>query len=103
LHVHSTSYFNLGGNLLLSPLDATARADYRNVEDFADASGCGSWMPARVVGSELGGQTDRTQRAGADGFSGFMRDALKQAGSPHDGKPHGLRKTLGRATRARAS
>jgi integrase len=31
-----------------------------------------------------------------DGFSGFMRDAIKQAGLPMDCKPHGLRKTLGR-------
>jgi enterobacteria phage integrase len=31
-----------------------------------------------------------------DGFSGFMRDAMKKAGLPLDCKPHGLRKTLGR-------
>jgi integrase len=31
-----------------------------------------------------------------DGFSGFMRDAMKAAGLPLDCKPHGLRKTLGR-------
>jgi integrase len=31
-----------------------------------------------------------------DGFSGFMRDAIKRAGLPLDCKPHGLRKTLGR-------
>jgi integrase len=31
-----------------------------------------------------------------DGFSGFMRDAIKAAGLPADCKPHGLRKTLGR-------
>jgi integrase len=31
-----------------------------------------------------------------DGFSGFMRDAIKAAGLPLDCKPHGLRKTLGR-------
>jgi enterobacteria phage integrase len=30
-----------------------------------------------------------------DGFSGFMRDAMKAAGLPLDCKPHGLRKTLG--------
>jgi integrase len=31
-----------------------------------------------------------------NGFSGFMRDAMKAAGLPMDCKPHGLRKTLGR-------
>lgn len=31
-----------------------------------------------------------------DGFSGFMRDAIKEAGLPLDCRPHGLRKTLGR-------
>lgn len=31
-----------------------------------------------------------------DGFSGFIRDAMKAAGLPLDCKPHGLRKTLGR-------
>jgi integrase len=31
-----------------------------------------------------------------DGFSGFMRDAMKAAGLPLDCRPHGLRKTLGR-------
>ena len=31
-----------------------------------------------------------------DGFSGFMRDAMRAAGLPLDCKPHGLRKTLGR-------
>src|SRR5205085_11563320 len=31
-----------------------------------------------------------------NGFSGFMRDAIKRAGLPMDCKPHGLRKTLGR-------
>jgi integrase len=31
-----------------------------------------------------------------DGFSGFMRDAIRAAGLPLDCKPHGLRKTLGR-------
>jgi integrase len=31
-----------------------------------------------------------------DGFSGFMRDAIRRAGLPLDCKPHGLRKTLGR-------
>jgi integrase len=31
-----------------------------------------------------------------DGFSGFMREAMKAAGLPLDCKPHGLRKTLGR-------
>lgn len=31
-----------------------------------------------------------------DGFSGFMRDAIKAAGLPLDCRPHGLRKTLGR-------
>jgi len=30
------------------------------------------------------------------GFSGFMRDAMAEAGLPLDCKPHGLRKTLGR-------
>jgi site-specific recombinase XerC len=30
-----------------------------------------------------------------DGFSGFMRDAMKAAGLPLDCKPHGLRKSLG--------
>jgi integrase len=31
-----------------------------------------------------------------DGFSGFMRDAIRKAGLPLDCQPHGLRKTLGR-------
>ena len=31
-----------------------------------------------------------------NGFSGFMRDAMRSAGLPMDCKPHGLRKTLGR-------
>jgi enterobacteria phage integrase len=31
-----------------------------------------------------------------NGFSGFMRDAIKAAGLPLDCKPHGLRKTFGR-------
>jgi integrase len=31
-----------------------------------------------------------------DGFSGFMRNAIRKAGLPLDCKPHGLRKTLGR-------
>jgi integrase len=31
-----------------------------------------------------------------NGFSGFMRDAMRAAGLPMDCKPHGLRKTLGR-------
>ena len=31
-----------------------------------------------------------------DGFSGFMRDAIRAAGLPIDCQPHGLRKTLGR-------
>jgi enterobacteria phage integrase len=31
-----------------------------------------------------------------DGFSGFMRDAIREAGLPLDCKPHGLRKTAGR-------
>jgi enterobacteria phage integrase len=31
-----------------------------------------------------------------DGFSGFIRDAIRAAGLPLDCKPHGLRKTLGR-------
>jgi integrase len=31
-----------------------------------------------------------------NGFSGFMRDAMKAAGLPLDCKPHGLRKSLGR-------
>jgi integrase len=31
-----------------------------------------------------------------DGFSGFMRDAMKKSALPLDCKPHGLRKTLGR-------
>ena len=31
-----------------------------------------------------------------DGFSGFMRDAIKNAGLPLSCRPHGLRKTLGR-------
>jgi enterobacteria phage integrase len=31
-----------------------------------------------------------------NGFSGFMRHAIKRAGLPMDCKPHGLRKTLGR-------
>src|SRR6478672_8755102 len=31
-----------------------------------------------------------------NGFSGFMRDAIRAAGLPLDCKPHGLRKTLGR-------
>jgi integrase len=31
-----------------------------------------------------------------NGFSSFMRDAIKKAGLPLDCKPHGLRKTLGR-------
>jgi integrase len=31
-----------------------------------------------------------------DGFSGFMRDAIRKAGLPLEVKPHGLRKTLGR-------
>jgi integrase len=30
-----------------------------------------------------------------DGFSGFMRDAIRAAGLPLDCRPHGLRKTLG--------
>ena len=31
-----------------------------------------------------------------DGFSGFMRDAIRAAGLPIDCQPHGLRKALGR-------
>nr|WP_210269147.1 tyrosine-type recombinase/integrase [Tardiphaga robiniae] len=31
-----------------------------------------------------------------DGFSGFMRDAITEAGLPIDCRPHGLRKTFGR-------
>ena len=31
-----------------------------------------------------------------DGFSGWMRDAMAEAGLPLDCRPHGLRKTLGR-------
>ncbi len=31
-----------------------------------------------------------------DGFSGFMRDAIRAAGLPLNCQPHGLRKTLGR-------
>ena len=31
-----------------------------------------------------------------NGFSGFMRDAIRAAGLPMDCRPHGLRKTLGR-------
>ena len=31
-----------------------------------------------------------------DGFSGFMRDAIKAAGLPLDCQPHGLRKSMGR-------
>ena len=31
-----------------------------------------------------------------NGFSGFMRDAIRAAGLPLDCKPHGLRKTMGR-------
>jgi integrase len=31
-----------------------------------------------------------------DGFSGFMRDAIRKAGLPLGCQPHGLRKTLGR-------
>ncbi len=31
-----------------------------------------------------------------DGFSGWMRDAITQAGLPLDAKPHGLRKAAGR-------
>jgi integrase len=31
-----------------------------------------------------------------NGFSGFMRDAIREAGLPLECKPHGLRKTLGR-------
>jgi integrase len=31
-----------------------------------------------------------------DGFSGFMRDAIRAAGLPLECQPHGLRKTLGR-------
>jgi integrase len=31
-----------------------------------------------------------------NGFSGFMRDAIRAAGLPLDCRPHGLRKTLGR-------
>jgi integrase len=31
-----------------------------------------------------------------DGFSGFMRDAIREAGLPLDCKPHGLRKAAGR-------
>jgi integrase len=31
-----------------------------------------------------------------DGFSGFMRDAIKAAGLPLDCQPHGLRKAAGR-------
>lgn len=31
-----------------------------------------------------------------DGFSGWMRDAMTEAGLPLDCRPHGLRKTLGR-------
>jgi integrase len=31
-----------------------------------------------------------------DGFSGFMRDAIKGADLPLDAQPHGLRKTAGR-------
>ena len=32
-----------------------------------------------------------------DGFSGFMRDAIRAAGLPLSCQPHGLRKTLGRS------
>jgi enterobacteria phage integrase len=31
-----------------------------------------------------------------DGFSGFLRDAIKAAGLPLDAQPHGLRKAAGR-------
>jgi integrase len=31
-----------------------------------------------------------------DGFSGWMRDAMTEAGLPLDCRPHGLRKTFGR-------
>jgi enterobacteria phage integrase len=31
-----------------------------------------------------------------DGFSGWMRDAISEAGLPLDCKPHGLRKAAGR-------
>lgn len=31
-----------------------------------------------------------------DGYSGWMRDAMREAGLPPDCRPHGLRKTFGR-------
>jgi enterobacteria phage integrase len=40
--------------------------------------------------------TEYGQPFTANGFSGFMRDAIRAAGLPLTCKPHGLRKTLGR-------
>jgi enterobacteria phage integrase len=40
--------------------------------------------------------TEYGQPFTANGFSGFMRNAIKAAGLPLTCKPHGLRKTLGR-------
>ena len=40
--------------------------------------------------------TEHGQPFTVDGFSGFMRDAIKAAGLPLDAQPHGLRKAAGR-------
>ena len=48
-----------------------------------------------IVNTEFGKQFT------VDGFSSFMRDAIKAAGLPLDCQPHGLRKTMGRRPQAR--
>jgi integrase len=40
--------------------------------------------------------TERGEPFTVDGFSGFMRDAIRAANLPLNCKPHALRKTLGR-------
>jgi integrase len=94
----------------------TARVDvHRMTWTQVDSAGARytrnkSGVPVDIgLGSNLRTALDATPRAHVciittefgrpftvDGFSGFMRDALKAAGLPSDCKPHGLRKTLGR-------
>jgi integrase len=60
------------GNNLRAALDATPRSQ------------------VTIINTEFG------RPFTVDGFSGFMRDAMRAAGLPIDCKPHGLRKKLGR-------
>jgi integrase len=68
-----------------------------------------SGVPSIGLGNNLRAALDATPRSHVtivntefgrpftvDGFSGFMRDAMRACGLPLDCKPHGLRKTLGR-------